>query len=161
VLGDLGPQRVIEPDAPGRTGGQLLAGDEPVGQPPVDGGDPDAQFGGGLGDADHLAIMTGRCGSLAERGDAVVAAHLGDPGLGEGQAGAGAAVLAGEHARDGCVVVVRGQAADQVHGGRLGGPPRGAEPGQRHGAFGDCSAFPAQRERGGAGLPVHGEGDLG
>jgi hypothetical protein len=112
------------PDPPGRAGGELLTGDEPVGEPPVDGGDPDAQFGRCLGDADHVAIMTGWCGSLAERGDAVVAAHLGDPGLGECQAGAGAAVLAGEHARDRRVVVVRGEAADEVHGGGLGGAPR-------------------------------------
>ena len=45
MLGDLGPQRVVEPDLPGRAGGELLTGDEPAGEPPVDGGDPDAQFG--------------------------------------------------------------------------------------------------------------------
>ena len=80
-------------------------------------------------------LMTGRCGSLAERGDVVVAADLGDAGLGNGQAGTGAAVLVGEHAGDLRVVVVHGEAADEIRGGSLGGAPRGAEPGQCHGSL--------------------------
>ena len=47
---------VGEPDAPGRAGGELLAGDEPVGQPAVQGGGRQAQLVGGVGHGEQLSF---------------------------------------------------------------------------------------------------------
>jgi hypothetical protein len=88
-------------------------------------------------------------------------AQLSDAGLGEGQARSGAASLPGERAGDRGVVVVFGQAADQVHGGGVSGPPGCAEAGQRGGQAGAGTAFPVDGERCGACLLVGRDGDLG
>src|ERR1019366_7854475 len=54
VVGDEGADGVGAADPPGRAGGDLLAGDEPVVEPPVEGGGGDAELGCGLVHADPV-----------------------------------------------------------------------------------------------------------
>src|SRR5580692_5594464 len=57
AVGGLGPDPVaellVDADLPGCSGGELLAGDEAIAQPSVDGGAGDAELARGLCDADH------------------------------------------------------------------------------------------------------------
>jgi DDE_Tnp_1-associated/Transposase DDE domain len=61
AVGCLGPDPVaellVDADLPGCSGGELLAGDEAIAQPPVDGGGGDAELACGFGDADHGCII--------------------------------------------------------------------------------------------------------
>ena len=61
AVGCLGPDAVaellVDADLPGGSGSELLAGDEAVAQPPVDGGAGDAELPCGLADADHGCII--------------------------------------------------------------------------------------------------------
>jgi hypothetical protein len=61
AVGCLGPDAVagllVDADLPGCCGGELLAGDEAVAEPPVDGGGADAELACGLADADHGCII--------------------------------------------------------------------------------------------------------
>ena len=61
AVGDVGPDAVaellVDADLPGRAGGELLAGDEAVAQPPVDGGGGDAEERAAVRDADHGGIL--------------------------------------------------------------------------------------------------------
>ena len=81
AVGCLGPDAVaellVEADLPGCSGSELLAGDEAVAQPPVDGGAGDAELAGGFADADHGCIIAAGCDIFGRRlvsGDAVVGA---------------------------------------------------------------------------------------
>ena len=81
AVGGLGPDPVaellVDADLPGCSGGELLAGDEAVAQPPVDGGGGDAELASGFGDADHGRILAaGRdiSGGCLVFGDAVAGA---------------------------------------------------------------------------------------
>ena len=81
AVGCLGPDHVaellVDADLPGCSGGELLAGDEAVAQPPVDGGAGDAELACGFGDADHGRILAAGCDIFGRRlvsGDAVVGA---------------------------------------------------------------------------------------
>jgi hypothetical protein len=81
AVGCLGPDAVaellVDADLPGCSGGELLAGDEAVAQPPVDGGAGDAELAGGFADADHGCILAAGCDIFGRRvvaGDAVVGA---------------------------------------------------------------------------------------
>jgi DDE_Tnp_1-associated/Transposase DDE domain len=81
AVGGLGADPVaellVDADLPGCSGGELLAGDEAVAQPPVDGGAGDAELASGFGDADHGRILAAGCDIFGGRlvsGDAVVAA---------------------------------------------------------------------------------------
>jgi hypothetical protein len=81
AVGGLGPDPVaellVDADLPGCSGGELLAGDEAVAQPPVDGGGGDAELASGFGDADHGRILAAGCdifGGCLVLGDAVVGA---------------------------------------------------------------------------------------
>ena len=56
VFDEAGAQFVGDADAPGGAGGELFAGDEPVGQPAVHGGGDDAEDLGCFGDGDELAV---------------------------------------------------------------------------------------------------------
>ena len=56
VVGDEVPDGLGEADAPGGAGGDLLAGDESVVEPPVEGGCRYAELGGGLVHAHRLAV---------------------------------------------------------------------------------------------------------
>ena len=56
IVGDEIPDGSGEADAPGGTGGDLLAGDESVVEPPVEGGGGDAELGGGLAHAYHVSF---------------------------------------------------------------------------------------------------------
>src|SRR5712691_11977676 len=81
AVGCLGPDLVaellVDADLPGCSGGELLAGDEAVAQPAVDGGAGDAELASGFGDADHGRILAAGCDIVRWRlvsGDAVVGA---------------------------------------------------------------------------------------
>jgi hypothetical protein len=81
AVGGLGPDPVaellVDADLPGCSGGELLAGDEAVAKPPVDGGGGDAELVSGFGDADHGRILAAGCdifGGCLVLGDAVVGA---------------------------------------------------------------------------------------
>src|SRR5271166_1512837 len=81
AVGGLGPDPVaellVDADLPGCSGGELLAGDEAVAQPPVDGGGGDAELASGFGDADHCRILAAGWyifGGCLVLGDAVVGA---------------------------------------------------------------------------------------
>ncbi len=81
AVGGLGPDPVaellVDADLPGCSRGELLAGDEAVAQPPVDGGGGDAELASGFGDADHGRILAAGCdifGGCLVLGDAVVGA---------------------------------------------------------------------------------------
>jgi hypothetical protein len=81
AVGGLGPDPVaellVDADLPGCSGGELLAGDEAIAQPPVDGGAGDAELACGFGDADHGCILAAGCDILGRRlvaGDLVVGA---------------------------------------------------------------------------------------
>jgi hypothetical protein len=67
---------LVDADLPGCSGSELLAGDEAVAQPPVDGGAGDAELACGFGDADHGCILAAGCDILGRLvgGDAVVSA---------------------------------------------------------------------------------------
>src|SRR6266567_3384500 len=78
AVGGLGPDPVaellVDADLPGCSGGELLAGDEAVAQPPVDGGGGDAELASGFGDADHGGILAAGCdicGGCLVSGDVV------------------------------------------------------------------------------------------
>jgi predicted transposase YbfD/YdcC len=81
AVGCLGPDAVaellVDADLPGCSGGELLAGDEAVAEPPVDGGGGDAELPCGLADADHGCILAAGGDIFGRRlvsGDAVVGA---------------------------------------------------------------------------------------
>jgi len=81
AVGCLGPDPVaellVDADLPGCSRGELLAGDEAVAQPPVDGGAGDAELASGFGDADHGRILAAGCDICGGRlvfGDVVVGA---------------------------------------------------------------------------------------
>jgi len=81
AVGCLWPDAVaellVDADLPGCSGGELLAGDEAVAQPPVDGGAGEAELAGGLADADHGCIIAAGCDIFGRRlvsRDAVVGA---------------------------------------------------------------------------------------
>ncbi len=138
-VGGLGPEAVaellVDADLPGCSRGELLAGDEAVAQPPVDGGAGDTEVASGFGDADHDRIVAAGCDIFGGRlvsGDAVVGAQCSDVGFPEGQPGRGAAVLLPEDLGDGGVVVVLRQAADQADGVFAGGAAVVAAGGHRH-----------------------------
>src|ERR1035441_10469519 len=106
-VGGLGPEAVaellVDADLPGCSRGELLAGDEAVAQPPVDGGAGDTEVASGFGDADHDRIVAAGCDIFGGRlvsGDAVVGAQCSDVGFPEGQPGRGAAVLLPEDLGD-------------------------------------------------------------
>ena len=65
AVGCLGPDPVaeflVDADLPGCSRGELLAGDEAVAEPPVDGGAGDAELVSGFGDADHGRILAAGC----------------------------------------------------------------------------------------------------
>ena len=65
AVGDLGADPVaellVDADLPECSRGELLAGDEAVAQPPVDGGAGDAELASGFGDADHGRILAAGC----------------------------------------------------------------------------------------------------
>ena len=54
---EAGAELLVDADLPGRSRGELLAGDEAVAEPPVDGGAGDAELASGFGDADHGRIL--------------------------------------------------------------------------------------------------------
>ena len=71
VGADLAAQRLGDADLPGGAGGELLAGDEAVPQPPVDGGLVHAEDLRGLGNGGHDVIVPGAADiSRAGRGSA-------------------------------------------------------------------------------------------
>ncbi len=81
AVGGPGPEAVaellVDADLPGCSRGELLAGDEAVAQPPVDGGAGDAELACGFCDADHGRILAAGCDVVRWRlvsGDAVVGA---------------------------------------------------------------------------------------
>ena len=60
LLDEQGAEVVVDADPPGRAGGVLFAGDEPVVEPAVDRGGGDAEDLGGAGDREQFAV--GRVG---------------------------------------------------------------------------------------------------
>ena len=98
ALGDLGldavAESLVDPDPPGRAGGDLLTNDETLADPAVEGDLADAQDFLGGGDGDHDRILASRSDIVGfwwwlVGGDAVVGAQGGHAGPGEGQAGGG------------------------------------------------------------------------
>src|SRR5215211_4447535 len=102
---------VVDADAPGGAGRVLLAGDEPVVEPAVQGGRSDAEGLGGLGDRQQLTV--GWFGGRLVGGDAAVAAKASDDDRGEPLAGGGAPALAVEDPGDRGVVVMDGEAVEE------------------------------------------------
>src|ERR1700722_3568011 len=82
VVGDAVPDGFGEADAPGGAGGDLLAGDESVVEPPVEGGGGDAELGGGLVHAHHVSFGPWARSGLPG-GDSVALADAGDVNGGE------------------------------------------------------------------------------
>src|ERR1039457_833342 len=173
AVGGLGPDAVaellVDADVPGCSGGELLAGDEAVAEPPVDGGGGDAELASGFGDGDHdriLAAGSDISGGCLVLGDAVVGAQRPDVGFPEGQSGCGAAVLLAEDLGDGGVVVAACQPADQVQGVLARDAAVAAAGGHRHLQQGAGAALPDDlhfARPGGVVVAVvlHGDGDLG
>src|ERR1019366_4780409 len=158
VVGDEGADGVGEADPPGRAGGDLLAGDEPVVEPPVEGGGGDAELGCGLVHADHFTVGVVACSALGG-GDAVALADGGHVSGGERHSGGGAALLLAGHLGDDRVVVVGGQPADQLDGvfaGAVGRPGFG----EVGAGFAGQPAFPVQDQACGAGLLAGGDDDI-
>ena len=122
-------QVVGHADAPGGAGGDLLAGDEAVVDPAVQGRGGDAELLGGVGDGEQFAF--GRVGVGLVAGDVVVVAQGLYAGGGEGQAAGGAAALPVEDPGDLRVGVVDGEAADQVDGVLVGADRVAGGAGQR------------------------------
>ena len=73
VVDEQGADVVGEPDAPGRAGGELFAGDEPVAEPAVQGGGGQAEFFGGVGHGEQFSFLRVVAGLVA--GDVVVVAQ--------------------------------------------------------------------------------------
>src|SRR4051812_2756601 len=111
VVDEQGAQLVVDADAPGGAGGVVLAGDEAVVEPAVQGRGRDAERVGGLGDRKQFAV--GWLGGWLVRGDVAVAAQSADDDRGEALAGGAAAALAVEDAGDRGVVVVNGEPFEQ------------------------------------------------
>jgi hypothetical protein len=130
----------------GAPGGELLAGDEPVAEPTVQGGGCQAEFGGGVGHGEQFCFLWVVGGCVA--GDFVVVAQRLHPTGGERQAAGGAAALPGEDVRDRRVGIVGGETADEVDGVLVGAQPAGWLAADRHPQVGDRAAFPAQHELG-------------
>src|SRR5207245_280735 len=86
AVGDVGSdpaaQGLGDADLPGSAGGELLAGEEAVPQPPVDGGLVHAEDLRGLGNGGHDVIVPAAadiCGRVGAVRDAVAAAQAADP----------------------------------------------------------------------------------
>jgi hypothetical protein len=56
MLDEASAEFIGEPDPPGRAGGGLLGGDEPVVDPAVHGGGNDAELARRFGDADRIGV---------------------------------------------------------------------------------------------------------
>src|SRR3954453_7389892 len=125
------------------------------------GGGGDAEFYGGGGDGDHVAILGG--GSDGTGGDGVGVAQGGDAVRGERLAGAGAAVLAGEDGGDLLVGVVLGQAAHERERVLVGRARGAGGVRQADGVLGGGAALPddLQPRDVRIGLAVDGDDDLG
>src|SRR5712692_6535206 len=57
VVDEQGADFGSEADPPGGAGGELLAGDEPVAEPAVQGGGGEAEFGGGVGHGEQFSFL--------------------------------------------------------------------------------------------------------
>ena len=64
VVDKQGADVVGEPDTPGCAGGELFAGDEPIGKPAVQGGGGEPELFGGVGYGEWLSFLwiVGWCG---------------------------------------------------------------------------------------------------
>src|ERR1700750_1131183 len=82
MVGDEVPDGFGEADAPGGAGGDLLAGDESVVEPPVEGGGGDAELSGGLVHAHQVSVRVRGVPAVAG-GNAVALADGGDVSGGE------------------------------------------------------------------------------
>ncbi len=82
IVSDEIPDGFGEADAPGRAGSDLLAGDESVVEPPVEGEGSDAEPGGGLVHAHHVSFGVWAAPVLPG-GDAVALADAGHVNGGE------------------------------------------------------------------------------
>src|SRR6478609_2311811 len=167
AVGDVGPDAVadglVDPDPPRCARSELFTGEEPVAQPSVDGDLADAEDAFGFSNTDHdriIAVGGDRFWRLVG-GDAARDPQRLDPARGEGQSGAGAAVLPGQDHRNGGVVVVDGEPADQFDGFFAGGAEVAAGLGQRHDQFSARAALPDDPQCSGPGLGVDGHDDLG
>ena len=105
-------------DPPGGAGGELFAGDEPVGQPAAHGGGDDTEDLGCFGDGDEFSVG-GLGGRLVARDAVVVAEPLHDGG-GEALSGGALSALSVQYAGDGGVGVMHGETADQGDGVLVG-----------------------------------------
>src|SRR6266545_679876 len=158
LLDEPAAQLVGDADPPGGTWGGLLAGDEPIGQPPVHRGGRHAQQLGRAGDGDQLALWWGG-GWLVAADTPVVAQALHDRG-GEAQAAGAAAALAVEDPGDDGIGVVGRQPADQRDGVLVGADRRGVGAGQLDDQLAGVAAAPAQQQPGAGGVAVDGDDDL-
>src|SRR5262249_51161644 len=147
-----------EPDPPGGGGGELLAFDEPVAQPAVQGGGGEAEFGGGGGHGEQLSFLRVIAGLVA--GDAPVVAQALDPtgGVWEDAGGGGGRPV--EDPRDLGVVVVDGEPADQADSVLIGAQPAGRGAFDRDRQFGDRPAFPPQDQVSAAAVVIAVDGDV-
>jgi hypothetical protein len=141
VIDEQGAQVVVHADAPGGAGGELLAGDEPVAQPAVQGGGSEPEFFGGVGHGERVSFGGVVAGLVA--GDVPVVAQALDSTGGERQSSGGASGLPVEDPGDLVVRVVDGQSPEEVDGVLVGADRRWLAL-ERHGQVTDRSALPAQ-----------------
>src|SRR5215218_7201423 len=158
LLDEAGAQLVGDADPPGGARGGLLAGDEPVGQPPVHRRGRHPQDLGGLGDGGQLALWRG--GGWLVAADAPVMPQALDDRGGKAQAAGAAAALAVEDAGDGGIGVVGRQPADQGDGVLVGAELRWVGAGQGDVELADRPAAPAHGQVGLGGVAVDGDDDL-
>ena len=69
-----------EADPPGGAGGELLAGDESVAEPAVQGGGGEAEFAGGVGHGEQFSFLRASAGGLVAGDVPVVAQRLDSTG---------------------------------------------------------------------------------
>src|SRR5215218_10834830 len=111
VLDEASAEFIGEPDPPGRAGGGLLGGDEPVVDPAVHGGGNDAELARRFGDADRIGVGGFGAGPVASY--LPVGAKAGHDRGGERLAASAGAALLVEDTGDGRVRVVNGQTAHE------------------------------------------------
>ena len=152
------PQLVGHANAPGRARGELLADDDPGGEPAVQRGRRYSEHLGRFLDRDQLAVR--RRGRRDTARDAAIPAQAAHLVGGETLAARGASPLAIEDAGDDAIRVVRGEALNERKAVFIGAKARGI--GAREGdvEFGEGAATPAQDDVGAIVVTLDGEGDV-
>jgi hypothetical protein len=151
------PQLVGYADAPRRAGRELLADDDPGGEPAMQRRRRHAEDRGGLRDREQFAVSA--LGGRLAPGDVAIAAQTADVQRGEARSAGGVFALTIEDAGDDGVGVVRGETANEGQAVLVGSNARrtGAQADMK---FGDGAPAPAEREVRAALVALDGEHDF-